>query len=345
MNKENRNSILLAISLIILLLIVVVARERFVVSKNNKNINLGQVAESKNVLTGMKSDQTINILINLLETKNSMEVYKAFDTLASKETDKSKYESLRLYAAASLAGLDRTKGADYYMGIANDKSLSNITRAYAMTQITQYASGYSDNNLLKVFFAGDEYKKLSNTELRLQVNQKILEIYPFGIASARVARFELMKTPSTTTAKTMYDKYISDIKINISNFTGVDGLSHFIPSTYLNTAFFLVDAKKYGVSNEAEIRSYYDKAYSTSIADQNTVTAEFTLLSYANYLLKEGDKSDAESLISKLLTINTGDMVRNETKNGLANYPSLNAYSKTGTELANQLKAKYSVAK
>jgi hypothetical protein len=343
MNSNNKNSLILAGSLILLLIVIVVARERLMVGIENKRVADYKSTTERNVISELKSMATTKELLKVMDTNNSMAVHQALDYLASKESNRAKYESLKLYAAASLINLDRSAGAKYYMDIANDTSNSNITRAYAMTQITQYSSGYSDNNLLDIFFTNDsEYKKLTPNEKKLAINKKIIDLYPFGIASARVARYELLNNPSTSTAQDMYNRYIEDINLNISSFSGRDGLSHFIPSTYLNTAYFLREAEKYGVSNREEIRSYFDKAFSFSLASQNMVTAEFTLLSYADYLLKINQTQDAESVISKLLTISTSDMVKNETKNGLVNYPSLNKFSKSGSELANQVKAKYS---
>jgi hypothetical protein len=182
---------------------------------------------------------------------------------------------------------------------------------------------------------------MSSLERKLEANRKITELYPFGIASARVARYELLKDPSTTTARRMHDRYMEDISKNITYFTGRDGLSHFIPSTYLNTAYFLIEAEKYGVSDTEEVRKSFDSAYSTAVSSQNNTTAEFTLLSYANYLLSKDLKPEAESVLTKLAAINTSKMVKMSTEGGLADYKSLSTYLKSGTDLAKQIKSKY----
>lgn len=306
-----------------ILFIFIVAGTAFYVYKNN--------AESgeKNTVTLLKNEKETSLLINKLDTNNnSQAVFNSFDGLAKTETDKNKAEVLKLYAGASLVNLDRNAGTEYYIKIANDTTNSNINRAYAMTQIAQYASGDGNPELLKVFFSdASSTKKMSKDEINLAVNKKILELYPMNIALAKVARFELKKSPSKEVAQMMYDTYMPQIASTTKIFDQAEGLSHFTPQAYLATALFLRSAEMYGVSTTTEVRSYFDRAHSSSLAFNQQITKQFIMLGYLDYLLSRNLQADAQSIMVRFAAENPTPMIVTNLKatHG-ADYPSIVSY-------------------
>lgn len=281
--------------------------------------------EGKGPVAKLKKDSTVAPLIDKLGKENSQEVFKAFDQLAKDEKDKSQAESLKLYAAASLINLDRSAGADYYIGIANDLNNTAIVRAYAMTQLSQYAVGDGNMNLLRVFFKNPEdIKKMTPDEIKLTINHRILETYSMPLAMANVMRLELKKEPTADKARLLQDIYISKINQLNAGFSEIDGLSHFLPATYLAMSDFYRRSEAVGVSSSTEVRSSYDKAYGESVVRNQTITKQFVMLHYADYLLSKKMTKEAETVLSQFIQDNLTEMiVKNLKSTGGSDYPNV----------------------
>ncbi len=319
--QEQKPVNFLVVGLFLLLMTVIAVTALYLYKNKEKNNNY----QGKNPVILLKSDKKAGPLISQLETTNTKEVFNSLDTLSKTETDKNKAEVLKLYAASSLVSLDRNAGADYYIKIANDTTNSNLNRAYAMTQIAQYASGDANPELLKVFFSdATSTKKMSQDEIALVVNKKILELYPMNIALAKVARLELKKNPSKVTAQAMYNTYMPQIASTTKFFDQNDGLSHFTPQAYLATAQFLRNAETYGVSTTTEVRSYFGRAYTSSLAFHQDITKQFIMFNYLDYLLSKKLQDDARSLMTKLAAESMTQMVSTNlrTTHG-SGYPSI----------------------
>lgn len=322
--KEQNPARFFIVGLFLLFIVIIVATVFYVYKNKEKNKNY----QAKSPIFQLKADKEAGPLISKMETANTKEVFTSLNELSKNETDNYKAEILKLYAGASLVTLDRNAGVEYYIKIANDTTNSNLGRAYAMTQIAQYASGDGNPQLLKVFFSdASSTKKMSQDEIALTVNKKILGLYPMNIALAKVARLELKKNPSKATAQLMYDTYMPQITSTTKLFDQTDGLSHFTPQAYLATAAFLRNTEVYGVSTTTEVRSYFDRAYTSSLAFNQQITKQFIMLNYLDYLLSKNLKDDALSLMIKLEGESITPMVGTnlKTTHGLG-YPSIVNY-------------------
>ncbi len=336
--KENTQKVLLMrIGFFSFLLIVIVGFYVIASKELNHAHPHGSVEKKsqgypgKNTVAILKNDPTAGVAINRAVTNNSQAAFATLDELAKKESDKEKAEVLALYAASSLINLDRKAGVEYYSKIANDITNSNLNRAYAMTQISQYAAGDANPEFLKVFFSDPSvYIKMSQNESKLFINKKILELYPMNIALSNVARLELKKSPSKENAKKLYDTYIPQIASTTLYFDGAEGLSHFSPQALLGTSYFLRDVEVYGVSSTTEVRAYFDQAYVSSLRHNQTITKQFILLGYADYLLSKKLNKDAVTVLVQLDREALTPMVSGNLKTTKGSeYPNLLSFTKT----------------
>ena len=291
----------------------------------------------------LKAKPEVAALITKEATANSKEVFSQLDALSKTQTDKAQAESLKLFAASSLMKLDRNAGADYYIGIAKDLNNAPVVRAYAMTKLSQYAIGDGDLNLLKVFFDDPAViKKMSSDEIKLAVNKKILEAYPMPLASANVARLELKKNPTKDNALLLRDLYFGNLEAGVKLFDTTEGLSHFLPVTYLAVADFLRKSEAVGAATTSEVRLNYDKAFGSSIANNQTETKQFIMLHYADYLLSIKLTTDAETVLKQFITENlTESIAKNLKSTGGLDYPNVLKYMKASkTQVAKDLSKK-----
>lgn len=294
----------------------------------------------------LKRKPEVAALINQQARANSKEVFTAFDELSKKEADKNQAESLKLYAASSLIGIDRKAGADYYVKIAKDLNNEPIVRAYAMTQLSQYAIGDANLSLLTAFFDDPTVvKKMTSDEIKLAINKKILEVYPMPLALANTARLELKKEPTKEKAQLLRDLYSARIEQGLASFNEVEGLSHFSSVTYLVMAAFLEQSEVVGVGTTTEVREYYDKAFAASLAANQVSTKQFVMLHYADYLISRKLNADAEMVISSFVQENlTETFVTNFKGTKGIDYPSILKYmstsqSKTAKDLSRKIGA------
>ena len=300
---------------------------------------------SRSPVTDLKSNKETAALIKELQVANSSSTFKALDAMSKENGDKAQAQSLKLYAGASLIGIDRNAGAAYYLAIAKDLNNTPFVRAYALTQITRYASGDGNTQTLALLFDDPaSIKAMSKDEVTLLANKKILEVFPMPGASAIVARLELIKTPTKENALRLRELYMEDIASGSDNFSRIEGLSHFVPGIYLSTARFLQESEKVGAASTTEVRYYYDKAFRESLQQAQGITKQFIMLAYLDYLLSKKMSVDADTLIKEFLKEPLTLMLVNNLKSthGI-DYPYILTYLKTKAPLALDLDKKIGV--
>ena len=291
------------------------------------------------------SDPSVTSLVQELKNNNSTTTFTAFENLSKTEKDKVLAESLKLYAAASLINLDRNGGNEYYTAIYKDYKNTPFMRAYALTQLTRYASGDENTKpLLFLFEDSVNTETMSRDEIVLFANKTILGLYPMPSVAARVAQYELKRNPTKENALALRALYFEKIVLGANAFSQKEGLAHFVPETYSVLAQFLRASESVGAATTVEVREYYDKAYTESLAQSQPITKQFIMLSYADYLLSKKLSSDAEKVLGELLKESITPMVLgNLTVTKGASYSYILAYVKTGTPLALELSKKFVV--
>ncbi len=338
------NKIKIITTIAILILIILIGLILLKQSKNsNIVVNNSSYTKYPNTIAELKKDEKTRILIDRLSSANSLEVFNSFNDLSKTESDQNKKESLQLFAGASLLALDKTAGSEYFMSIANNTQNSNLTKAYAMIKIYQESLAYAKPEMLKVFFTDYEKdtKGMSGSDIKLVINKKILDVYPFGLAAARAGRLELAKGPTSENAKVLYAKYMPIIDNNIDEFSKTEGQRHFVKNTYLNAAKFLADLEVYGASNVVEVRAYFDKGYNEALSQKDVMTKHFIMMAYADYLLSKNLNTDAEIVLSQLVLQDTSKTIApslSVTKG--KDYLSVLKYIKSNnTELSTKIKS------
>ena len=298
--------------------------------------------KAENTTSSRISDPRVTSLIQELKNNNSTTTFIAFENLSKTEKDTALAESLKLYAAASLINLDKNAGNEYYTAIYKDYKNTPFMRAYALTQLTRYASGDGTTKpLLFLFEDSINAKTMSHDEIILAANKKILELYPMPSVAARVAQYELKRNPTKENALALRALYFERIVLGANVFSQKEGLSHFVPETYYILAQFLRESESVGAATTVEVREYYDKAYTESLAQNQPITKQFIMLSYTDYLLSKKLNKDAEKILGELLKENLTPMViRNLIATKGASYSYILAYIKTGTPLASELSKK-----
>jgi hypothetical protein len=304
--------ITISTGLILLMLVALIMVKQYKSTDIDTITKTATYKEYPNTVAELKKDENTRLLIDRLSSANSLEVFNAFDALSKTESDQNKKESLKLYAGASLLALDKNAGATYFSSVANDAQNSKLTQGYAMMKIYQESLAYAKPEMLKVFFTDyeKETKGMSDSDIKLIINKKILDVYPFGLAAARAGRLELAKNPTSENAKSLYEKYMPIIDKNIDEFSKTEGQRHFVKNTYLNAARFLADLEVYGASNVVEVRAYFDKGYTESLSQKDEMTKHFIMLAYADYLLSENLNADAETVLSQLVNQDTTKTVK-----------------------------------
>ena len=159
--------------------------------------------------------------------------------------------------------------------------------------------------------------------------------------AARVAQYELKRNPTKENALALRALYFERIVLGANAFSQKEGLAHFVPETYYILAQFLRESESVGAATTVEVREYYDKAYTESLAQNQPITKQFITLSYTDYLLSKKLNKDAEKILGELLKENLTPMViRNLIATKGASYSYILAYIKTGTPLASELSKK-----
>ena len=302
--------------------------------------------KAENTIASRTSDSGVTPLIQELKQElknnNSTTTFIAFENLSKTEKDTALAESLKLYAAASLINLDKNAGNEYYIAIYKDYKNTPFMRAYALTQLTRYASGDGTTKPLMFLFEDSiNAKTMSHDEIILAANKKILELYPMPSVAARVAQYELKRNPTKENALALRALYFERIVLGANAFSQKEGLAHFVPETYYILAQFLRESESVGAATTVEVREYYDKAYTESLAQNQPITKQFIMLSYTDYLLSKKLNKDAEKILGELLKENLTPMViRNLIATKGASYSYILAYIKTGTPLASELSKK-----
>ena len=332
-------SIFAAVTVSIVAIVVIILYLNIASVKKDSNQDVNQEVSP---VTTLKQRQDVAQAITNLETNNSKELFATFDSLAKNEKDKSLAQSLKLYAGASLIGVDRNAGAEYYMSVAKDLNNKPFVRAYAMTQIARFASGDGSTKNLSLFFATTtDIVNMSKDNIFLTVNKKILETYPMPGASAVVAKLELRNNKTKENALLLRDLHMNTIVTGVEYFSKVEGLSHFVPGIYLSTAQFLAEAETVGGATTTEVRSYYDKGYKESVSQGQSITKQFIMLSYINYLLSKELKEDAEVVIRAFIAEPLTSMIvtnLSSTKGG--DYQYLLSYMTENKTLGKELEQK-----
>jgi hypothetical protein len=145
--------------------------------------------------------------------------------------------------------------------------------------------------------------------------QDIYALYPYGIAAASLARYELKKTPTKDIAQKVYTMYASGIDTNIESMKKYEGMRIIVPNTYMSKAALYRDLYSYQVVTKEDVVKSYEDAHREIKVQNNKISEQFNLLSYTEFLLSVGEKTKAEELIAAIDGGGVTDMVKKNLSN------------------------------
>jgi hypothetical protein len=165
--------------------------------------------------------------------------------------------------------------------IGAETSYPSSTRAFALTTIMQQYYGTKNTNLLKVF--GD----LENKNLAYIIesaHRQIVALHPMGLSVAYLAGADMKRFADNS--KTIYDEAIIKIDNDIVFQDKGQGSNFIVPNTIIAKANLMVKGEKLGYTTQNEVIKTYKEAITSAKVKLQTITAQFAILNYMNYLGK-----------------------------------------------------------
>lgn len=235
------------------------------------------------------------------------EAVKILESVKSQMTDPGERSIVDLKIAYNtFFGIDTQQGAQRYATIAKIDEYPVISRAYAMLLVADQFSGIQDKNLLKPFFDEKEFASKDKSELIAALYQRVYDTHRFGLAAGVLAVPYLRNASHNGVISdadyAVVNQYVIDIDRNLIELETTDAFKRFIPVTLLVKArlFALIEDVGRPVSQPAE------EVYLLAIARARTLqilsTEQFSILFYADYLAKKGQKDKVIELLSKSLS-------------------------------------------
>lgn len=230
---------------------------------------------------------------------------------------------------------DYTNGAVTYFSIFNNSQYPKTTRASALSNIVQQYRASLDRDLLKVVFA--DIDSMSQDEIYNAVYQMIYDVYPTGISSAWVGRVTLSKIDRSdgSLASETYNQYLKKIDQDINVQSQGTASAYIVPNTYMAKARFMGFAyKQFNLSSVDEISATYEKAADLAAARADTITQQFALLEYIDFLGRQNEVAKAEAVFKIFASQKVENAIIGNFKQGdiVQNWPGL-AYLYTKSKL------------
>ncbi len=253
------------------------------------------------------------------ESKKDYENAKIQYRLAFEKTSDIKIKSVIDVALAGLTvKTDTIGGVKEYKNIYNNILYPSSTRAYSLLRVTQFYNGERNVKILENFYnSPEEYITKSSEDILFDMHTKIYKMQPFALSTIYLATYELSKSDkSTTSAKAINDKYFYLIDGNIEEIGKFSGTRHLQPNSFLSKANYMNLFKDYINFKNEDIEKAYEQAISSSVIEKSTITEEFSMLAYANFLSSHNKDKSIEILtllfskpLSKMIQTNlSGDV-------------------------------------
>lgn len=220
-------------------------------------------------------------------------------------------------ASITFFSIDKIKGVERYATIAATTQYPAISRAYAMLVVADHFDAVRDKNLLQPFFSDQEFADKDQSVLILALYQRIYDMHPFGLAAAKLAGAHIRKT---RTGDTISDgdyavvlRYIGDIDKNLPELETSPAFKRFIPVTLLIKAalFRIMEDVGRQVDQPIENRYSVEEIYLLAITRARILNIapveQFSVLYYADYMAKKGNKTKVMALLSESLSSVTLD--------------------------------------
>jgi hypothetical protein len=261
--------------------------------------------------------------------------------------------------AAVLFQKDPIEGAERYAGISSNTEYPDVTRGTAFLQIYLQFVGTANPELVRPFFTPEEFEKYGSAYggLRLEVARRMHHLFPFVTAGAVLARQELLDYdltfPESKTkpiaelnieAERIYEKYFGIFDSNIAFLERGEAMRQYIPNTYLAKANFLADLDRNGyvfarVDLKKETVGTYEEALTRARAQGATITEQFILSRYVNYLLAIKEDTKAETLVKVLIASPVTPMFKGfvPTERARLDMPFFVAYATKNADLKTYL--------
>ncbi len=225
--------------------------------------------------------------------------------------------------AAALFQKDPILGAQRYAEIKNNTEYPQITRGTALLQVYLQLVGTGNVELARPFLTPEEFTEYSIIPggIRLEIASQMHALFPFVTAGIVLAVNEISEYdpgfPNSTgehikeldvEAERIYDKYLSLFDSSIAFLERNESMRQYIPNTYLGKANFLADLDRNGyVFERTDVKKEAAKAYEEGLARARaqgaTITEQFILARYANYLLAISETVKAETLVRALMAL------------------------------------------
>lgn len=241
--------------------------------------------------------------------------------------------------AQATIDLSRKEAATNYIGVYRNEEYPPISRAYALLMIAQYSQGFSDSSLLKEYFSQNPEAQNWNTKrLLYELHKDIFELYPYGISASYILRHDLEGRDSVTEQELeRINDYIKIIDTNIQFLKASTGMKSIVPNTMLSKALLFQELEDKKIQIPSSIQSVYEEAITYTSVEKQSVSQEFMIVNYSNYLLHNGNREQALSLLKELFSKPVSKMLEENLSNEVFsqnNFPELYRFTQSDSEFA-----------
>ncbi len=228
-------------------------------------------------------------------------------------------------ANAKLNDGQRYPAVDEYLKLINDETLPARTRSLAMNEVYLLYRGYSDINILQQAYGKQDISSLPIDTAEYVYTVKSYNLYPFAMAISRMMRYEMNQAKTKEEVQAIYDKYSPAFDQSLTQINAASGEKKYVGSSMLGKARVLAIMQKYNLVSKGEVEKMYEDTIQKTRELKMDNTEQFSILTYADYEMSQGDIAKADALIAILSKMTLSTMVKENlaSRQAASNYPSL----------------------